>query len=92
MTPEEAIEELKYQEKMRSKGIDYRVNNLVIYESVDALEKQITKKPIEKDYPWAICPVCGGSIYLDNVQEHIMSQETTYCEHCGQALLWESEE
>lgn len=92
MTPEEAIKELKYQEKMRSKGIDYRVNNLVIYEAISALEKQIPKKPIENRYPWAICPICGGSVYLENVQEHIMNQEKTHCEHCGQALDWSEEE
>jgi hypothetical protein len=53
-----------------------------------ALEKQIPKKPIDDRYPWCICPVCGGSVYLKNVQEHIMNLETTHCEHCGQALDW----
>ena len=57
-----------------------------------ALEKQIPKKPIENRYPWAICPTCGGSVYLENVQEHIQSQETTHCEHCGQALDWSDTE
>jgi hypothetical protein len=59
---------------------------------VSALEKQIPKKPIENRYPWAICPICGGSVYLENVQEHIMNQEKTHCEHCGQALDWSEEE
>lgn len=39
MTENEAIEELKYQEDMRGKGIDYRVNNLVVYTAISALEE-----------------------------------------------------
>ena len=61
-------------------------------EVCDACKKQMPKKPVENRYPWAICPVCGGSVYLDNVQEHIQKQETTYCEHCGQALDWSDTE
>lgn len=57
-----------------------------------ALEKQIPKKPIDDRYPWCICPVCGGCVYLENVQEHIQNEETSYCEHCGQALDWSDTE
>lgn len=39
MTENEAIKELLYQEKMRSKGIDYQVNNLVIGTVVEALKE-----------------------------------------------------
>lgn len=92
MKYEEALEEIRYQEEMRSKGIDYRVSNLVVAKIVEALEKQIPKKPIDDRYPWAICPVCGGSIHLENVQEHIQNKEITYCEHCGQALDWSDTE
>lgn len=60
--------------------------------TVDALKKQMPKKPIENRYPWAICSVCGGSIYLENVQEHIQNKENTYCEHCGQAIDWSDTE
>ena len=88
MTYEEALKEIKYQEDMRGKGIDYQVSNLVVAKIEDALEKQIPKKPIENRYPWAICPVCSGSIYLEKVQEYIQNKEITYCEHCGQALDW----
>ena len=57
-----------------------------------ALEKQIPRKPIENRYPWVICPACGGSVYIDKVQEHIRNNENTYCEHCGQALDWSDSE
>lgn len=39
MTENEAIKELLYQEKMRGKGIDYQVNNLVICTAVTALKE-----------------------------------------------------
>jgi hypothetical protein len=61
-------------------------------ELFSALEKQIPKKALEFEYPWAVCPVCGSSVYLESVQDYIMEQETTYCEHCGQALDWRDEE
>ena len=40
MDVQKVIDELKYQNKMRSKGINYQVNNLVIAEAVDALERK----------------------------------------------------
>lgn len=52
------------------------------------LSKSIPKKPKEDSFPWAICPSCGGSVYLEKVQDHIQVGETTYCEHCGQSLDW----
>ena len=61
-------------------------------DALNALEKRIPKKPIKEEYPWAVCSVCGGSVYLENVLEHIHNQETTYCEHCGQALDWSDTE
>lgn len=83
MTNEEAIEVIKHGCIYRDRrgGDALRV-------SISALEKQIPKKPNESRYPWAICPSCGGSVYIDKVQEHIMNNENTYCEHCGQALDW----
>lgn len=57
-----------------------------------ALKKQIPQKPIDDGYPWAICPACGGSIWLENVLEHIHCEETSYCEHCGQAIDWKQGE
>ena len=38
---EKAIEELKYQEDMRGKGISYQVDNLVINTAISALEQQL---------------------------------------------------
>lgn len=40
MDIQKAIDELKHQNKMWAKGIDYQVDNLVIAEAVDALERK----------------------------------------------------
>ena len=90
MTNEEAIniiEDVTWQDNGRHYGKIAPAREIAI----SALEKQIPKKPIDDRYPWCICPACGGSVYLEKVQEHIQNNETIYCEHCGQALLWESE-
>lgn len=60
--------------------------------SKEALEKQIPKKYVDGRYPWATCPTCGGSINTEIVQEHIQNCETSYCEHCGQAIDWSETE
>ena len=51
--------------------------------AVEALEKQIPKKPMEKD-GWIACPNCeismSGRMYVP------------WCDNCGQALDWEDED
>ena len=59
---------------------------------IDALEKQIPKKPIDDRYPWSICPVCGGSINCEEVQEYIHNKECSHCVHCGQKIDWSGTE
>ena len=56
------------------------------------LEKQIAKKPSDDRYPWSICPVCGGSINCEEVQEYIHNKECSHCVHCGQKIDWSEEE
>ena len=80
MTKEQAIKDLKYQEKMRAKDIDYRVNNLVIAEAIEALEKQIAKK-IEEHNKTCKCRVFD---YMD----YECTQRVPYCCVCGQKLDW----
>ena len=86
MTNEEAINELRYQEKLRGKGIPYQVNNLVIDTAISALEKQISKKPIEDGYydEPAVCPNCGGNVI--NIADN--DYHFQHCHYCGQALDW----
>ena len=56
------------------------------------LEKQIAKKPSDDRYPWSICPVCGGSINCEEVQEYIHNKECSHCVHCGQKIDWSDTE
>jgi len=88
---EKAIEELKYQEDMRAKGIDYQVDNLVINTAVSALEKQIPKKPewnLQNDA--ILCPCCGldlmGGVEIDS------EIDPEHCWNCGQAIDWRNED
>lgn len=71
---------------------DFNGHNLddieLIQNIIAIVKKQISQKPIDKSDLWAVCPVCGGSISLDNIQEHIENEENTFCEHCGQRLDW----
>ena len=49
--------------------------------AVDALEKQIAKKPKpdKKLYGFGFCPTCNAC-FMDNL--------TNYCGNCGQKLDW----
>lgn len=49
--------------------------------AVDALEKQIAKKPKpdKKFYGFGFCPTCNAC-FMDNL--------TNYCGNCGQKLDW----
>lgn len=84
MTYEEAFNEVNMHCCWCECKVDDNTKILIL----ETIEKQIPKKPIENRYPWVICPSCGGSVYIDKVQEHIRDNENTYCEHCGQALDW----
>lgn len=55
------------------------------------VKRHLPKKPLEKIYPWCVCPTCGGSVYCKHIKEYIQSGETTHCEHCGQVLDWSEE-
>lgn len=59
---------------------------------IDALEKQTSKRANKTEYPWAQCPVCGGSISLESIIEYIQNEEQSHCEHCGQKIDWRNVE
>ena len=53
--------------------------------AINALEKQIPKKPKERDcigFNTLVCPVCKEALYLYE----------QYCDNCGQAIDWSDEE
>lgn len=90
MTYEQAHKflEVKQREMTKNRGLYNEIEISINGIAIEAVEKQISQKPIDKSDLWAVCPVCGGSISLDNIQEHIENEENTFCEHCGQRLDW----
>ena len=93
MEIQKAIEELKYQEAMRSNGADYQVNNLVIWSAISALEKQIPKE-IDFEMNFGDCESrfackCGKKILVRH-DRGVMNNHNApnYCPKCGQALDW----
>lgn len=84
MTPEKAIKTIKhgciYSDKTGSEALKV---------AVDALEKQIPKKPIVHGYREGrevntisfTCPVCNKHISREN-----------FCKKCGQAIDWSDTE
>ena len=51
-----------------------------ICKSIEALEKQIPKKP----YDIVHCPLCKIEVELQPID----TEQVTYCLHCGQAIDW----
>lgn len=91
MTESEAIEKLKnmrlfMQIEDKNNGCkftedDYKANEMAI----QALEKQMPKKPKERDcigFDTLACPECKMALYLYE----------PYCDNCGQKIDWSDEE
>lgn len=51
-----------------------------ICKTIEALEKQIPKKP----YDTVHCPSCKIEVELQPID----TEQVTYCLHCGQAIDW----
>ena len=83
MTYEEAIEQLNsiaiyHFDKYTTYAIDL---------AIEALDKQILKKPIEKytDYDGTeagLCPFCNEGV----------DEKMNFCSYCGQAIDWSDDE
>ena len=64
---------------------DDTCENCEINAAIEALDKQIPKKPeIKGEY--YVCPICG--VY----QEYLTDGKPPYCVNCGQALDWQEVE
>lgn len=52
--------------------------------AIESLEKQIPKKPIEKDEGWIrwFCPTCNSQVGA------VMERKYHFCDECGQAIDW----
>ena len=85
MTSEEAIKVLKvildpYDYPFGEKSKCYQYDLEAINKAIEALEKQIPKKP----YDIVHCPLCKIEVELQPID----TEQVTYCLHCGQAIDW----
>lgn len=86
MTEDEAIKEIRFN--MSTIGLSNEAAKRVVEArdmAINALEKQIAKKPKEIDcigFNVLVCPVCKEVLYLYE----------PYCDNCGQAIDWSDEE
>ena len=85
MTPEEAIKVLRvildpYDYPFGEKSKCYQYDLEAINKAIEALKKQIPKKP----YDTVHCPLCKIEVELQPVD----TEQVTYCLHCGQAIDW----
>ena len=84
MTESEAIKKLKdiFGECTESEEAVCYITNIdasALEMAINALEKQITKKPTKDKYVLELdfCPECGTEVTYCN-----------YCPHCGQKINW----
>ena len=90
MTYEEAIEYIteRYVTMSMCLSLDEcRKHNKAISMAIEALEKQIPEKPIEKytDYDGTeagLCPFCNEGV----------DEKMNFCSYCGHAIDWEVDE
>ena len=85
MTYEEAIKVLRvildpYDYPFGEKSKCYQYDLETINKAIEALEKQIPKKP----YDIVHCPLCKIEVELQPID----TEQVTYCLHCGQAIDW----
>lgn len=55
--------------------------------AIDALEKQIPKKPNDESLADRSCPACDAYIPFDALNDNI-EDAPNFCKNCGQALDW----
>lgn len=89
MTPREAVEALKLINLKRVHPFYNWEEMLEVRDiAIEALEKQIPKKPINKENNYqrniGLCPCCKEII--DDWEDY------KYCSECGQAIDWGEEE
>lgn len=78
ITESEAIKELQDNIDL---PFGFTVSDEASIMAINALEKQIAKKPKERDcigFNTLVCPVCKVALYLYE----------PYCDNCGQAIDW----
>lgn len=93
MTYEEAIENLQYIINDCTETQHDFVEEIEM--AIEALEKQIPKKPIEVASPvlkWGLCPACRGELNKLANQPNRVFAFHRFCSDCGQAIDWSDDE
>ena len=62
----------------------YRNRKMYAELAINALEKQIPKKPIRNDK--CTCPSCGTHNEVFKRRRNTVAHDIVYCWHCGQAV------
>lgn len=95
MTNEEAIKVLRFVLDPREypngeKSKCYQYNLGAINKAIEALEKQIAKKPIDNHH----CPSCETGLPHKGFTDEWCKCcfELDYCPRCGQAIDWSDDE
>ena len=92
MTHEEAVGILISQaivlRRANGKSTLERIRNEAICKAVEALEKQIPKKPTRGKYGHTECACCGWIVesFCGDLEKY------PFCPNCGQAIDWEVSE
>ena len=92
MTHEEAVGILISQaivlRRANGKSTLERIRNEAICKAVEALEKQIPKKPTRGKYGHTECACCGWIVesFCGDLEKY------PFCPNCGQAIDWEVNE
>ncbi len=95
MTPIDSIKKLNMlDEALNFQRADADESSCALQMAIQALEKQIPKKPIDNGlysgifatHKYYSCPKCGNACLKEMMNER---QNTDYCWNCGQAILWE---
>ena len=93
MTPKEAIQALKQINLKRVHPFySWEEMKEVRDIAIEALEKQIEKKPIIKSWNPAICPTCGEELSESCGDGYYKHYEYLEVCKCGQKLNWREEE
>lgn len=87
MTAEEAIKTI--QVAIAEVEWNYPLDYSIAFETaIEALEKQIPKKPIDAGY-YYMCPCCRGDLGVSGDDIFIYEYPTPkYCSNCGCGLDW----
>ena len=91
MEPEKAIDTLKALSAAVEWDfpLDYAA---AIDTAIEALEKQVPKKPTAPVDTW-LCPSCGESVeYQQKLGDNVLYHgQHDFCPKCGRAIDWEGE-